>query len=223
MSETAYPSAAGMRLVRIISSIAVATVCAGCALYSEPSEVTAMRTQIPYRDATAIADAVESEAIFVAAAVPDRDTQIRLLSEPLPDRFLPVLITITNSGDKRIIFDRVAISSGGFTHPAVPVTDVIRSLQGHFWLTMRMFFLPEACIWEAMNEKQRRDEAVNIAVYEKLLRPSIIEPRTTVAGFAFFDGHRTGQDAAELTVTLQKLDRISFVSVSVPVTRFAEP
>lgn len=101
-------------------------------------------------------------------------------------------------------------------HTPISSLKVIDTLQGHFWLTIRMFFLPGASICEAMNEKQRRDEAVTINIYNKQLREKIIIPDSTYQGILFFasDDIFSDNKKKSLRLRFQSLRKVKYFTIN---------
>ena len=187
----------------------------GCAIYTNPSEVAAMKTPIPYRDAEVIAGSVSKNNILVAAYIPSSDEQFRTLSEEIDSDFTPVVVTITNNSKQRVLFCDAFYTVADKKYVPISSLKVIDGLQGHFWLTMRMFFLPGAPMSEAMNEKQRRDEAVAINIYKKQLREKIIIPNSTYQGILFFSSDDVFSDNKKKSMSLrfQSLRQVKYFTI----------
>ena len=188
----------------------------GCSVYTNPSEIAAMKTPIPYKDAETIPNSVSKNNIIIAAYIPSNDEQFRILSEKIHSDFTPVVVTITNNSKQKILFHDAFYITAGKKHTPISSLKIINTLQGHFWLTMRMFFLPGASICEAMNEKQRRDEAITINIYNKQLREKIIIPNSTYQGVLFFasDGIFSANKKISLCLRFQSLQKVKYFTIN---------
>ena len=204
-----------MGKIKLLSLFAVAITLMGCNLYENPSEVASVHTGIPFRDASIISNSVEKNGILVAGEIPDSDIQFKMFSETLNDNIIPVLITITNNSNKSVLFKGGALKSENGMKNPLPLKNVIESLQGHFWLTIRM--IAGAPLGETMNEKQKRDEAVVINLYNKTMRPAIIAPNQTKNGYLFYDAEKVGLGKYEIILDFQKLTRVDYFDISVPI------
>jgi hypothetical protein len=205
-----------MKTIKAIILLFFVLISSGCNIYQNPSEVASLNTKIPFKDASLIHSSVNKNDIVVAAEIPNSDIQNRMFSESLSSTYIPILITITNNSNKRIFFNQANIKTKTANLKPVPLVEVIESLQGHFWLTIRMIF--GAPLVEGMNEKQRRDEAVVVNMYNKTIKPSIIQPQQTIQGYLFFDSQKAGHGRYKIITNFQKLRKVEYFNVETSVT-----
>lgn len=206
-----------MKKIKLISALVFSLIVTGCNIYKNPSEVTALNTKIPFKDASLIQGSATKDGIIAAAEIPDSDMQYKMLSETVSGKYIPILLTITNNSSGNILFLDANLERDGKTLNKIPLIDVVESLQGHFWLTARIF--AGGNTGEAMNEKQRRDEAVNVNLYNKSMRETIIMPDHTTQGFYFYKAPEKGKDVKNyrLKLKFQKLTRLKYFYLTVPV------
>lgn len=165
-----------MRIFKLIIVLLFTIIISGCGIYENPSEVSAMKSNIPFKDASLAENSVDKDNITAVAEIPDEGMQFKMFSEVLSYEYLPVLITVTNNSSKRVLIKNIILENGHKVLKPLPIVDVVESLKGHFWLTVRMMLVET---YVMMTEKQRRDEAVTISMYNKTFRPNIINPGTT--------------------------------------------
>ena len=210
-------------VARFCLCLLLVLVLVGCA--SRPVEVRALDRATPFKEASTLKGAAETNGIVLGAEVSHKKTQKHLFTAKMTSYgHLPVLVAVTNSSKDRVavIAPHVVLCIGDReVHPS-PLAEVIEDLQDRFEFRAALpiiFSLGTVLLQgKYYNAIEERDEALALNVYRRALHERIVEPGRTVIGYVFFPGKSVPREARRiLRVPCKRVDSLEAFPVDAAV------
>lgn len=198
---------------KILLFLTIAILMAGCgASPSNTDEANALRTKLPFIDASMTEGSTTKHKISVAVTSVSKDMQEKYFSDDVESHgYIPLLVTITNNASQDILVQSLKTTIlQNDKEIKLADADLLKKKMRESVTTMPGINEPVPSV---DNRYIMRISAVNMVFFTKALREDIIHSGQSVTGFIFFNQATYPSGDKKLHLEFQTLKKLQYFNI----------